>query len=242
MATERKVVLTKPQDWDSWIYLIQMRAQALRVWEKINPDINSTTIHFALEEPEAPMMIIPVDGFISQDQLNTHKALKENYKTSLAKFEKETNGFLDIISLIQGTVSVSNMIYIEGLGANPYHSLVALKSKLAPTTQAREMEIEQDYHRLNKGPGKGDLDKWINDWIKTYNKLKQFDIFETNNDRPVRDFLIAITNVNPVFTMNKLIEMTETKDTLNVLDTIEVFRNVTRLTKNSKAFNSTHIR
>lgn len=101
----------------------------------------------------------------------------------------------------------------------------------------RSMEIERDYHRLNKGPGKGDLEDWIDDWEITYNKMDKSGFFENNNDRPVRDFLLAITNANPVFSMIKLIAMVETPDTLNVLNIIKTFRDITRL---YKIFDSSH--
>lgn len=73
MTIERKIVLAKTENWDFWIAIIQMKAQTLKIWEKINPNTKADAIPAALVEPVAPRMIIPVDGPIPPGQLDIHK-------------------------------------------------------------------------------------------------------------------------------------------------------------------------
>lgn len=227
-SSSTPVILTKSADWDLWISFVKTRS--IKIWPNINPDLAEKPA--SLPEPIAPLFLIPDNGVIDPNALALHKAKSSNYKTLLAAYEKQQRVFDEIIQFIQSTISTTNAIHIERVEPHPYNILKALKQKLAPSDQARSLDIEQNYHRIIKGPRDQDLEKWLDEWTKIYTLAKEYNIGEvTNTDRPIRDFLLAVQSIDASFTTTYMIKLTEAPNTLDLFTIIENFRHIARLKK-----------
>ena len=75
--------------------------------------------------------------------------------------------------------------------------LKALKKRLAPTDEARILEVEQKYQRLKKYNKREKVDKWLKDWETTYADAKELQLPEVAGHRPQIDFTRAISAIDP---------------------------------------------
>ena len=78
--------------------------------------------------------------------------------------------------------------------------LIALKQRLVPTDEARELELAKQYKALKKPPRAQNLDNWLQQWEKTYSQCVELKLPEVDKDRPLYDFLNTISSVSPEFT------------------------------------------
>ena len=65
--------------------------------------------------------------------------------------------FGDLISFIQETTSAQNITLIQKVDSYPWDLLRVLKNRLAPSNEARSLEVGQSYHKLCKKPGSQNL-------------------------------------------------------------------------------------
>lgn len=238
-SSNKKLVLTQSSEWDLWISYVQARSVFDGIWPLINPNLPAKP--FRLEEPTTPTLQISSTGVITPDALTLHKAQTTEYKLLLAKYEKQQKALKEIVSFIQESISTTNGTLIERVNLDPYDMLVALKQRLAPTTRATKLAIEQDYHRICKGPKNNqDVERWMDEWVRIYMKAKDFKFFEIDEDRPVRDFLLAMEPVEPNLVAASFLELERSPDTQNILKTVEQFRNILKFTSYKKRKHHEH--
>ena len=41
MSTQKKIILSKPEDWDTWISFVRIKAEIYEVWNRIDLDLPS---------------------------------------------------------------------------------------------------------------------------------------------------------------------------------------------------------
>lgn len=224
----KKVALIKPADWDLWLSFVKTRANYLDVWHLVNPDLPEKPEIIA--KPTLPIPPVPVPGqTLTEAQKSDYTFLNSIYKNSLKEYEKQRNALGDIVSFIQETISTTNAVHIEHAGTNPWDILVALKKKLAPTDDAREIFIEAEYARVCKGPKNQDIDKWIDDWMRVYTQAKQLNLPDSVGRRPVRHFILALEHVYPQLVTTALFELQRAPETFTVDSIVEQVRNVYRM-------------
>lgn len=175
MTTQRKIILRKPEDWDSWISSVRNQAESHHVWNLIDPTFSVRPI--ALTKPLEPLF----DSAATFDSkaFENYKAQQEEYQSRLAQYNEQKTGFAAMISFIREAITVENAILIQEIQSHSYDLLVALKQKLAPTDQARSLDLEERYEKLEKGLRNDgeDCDDGEDD-----------DYFESNDEHDDRDY------------------------------------------------------
>ena len=113
----------------------------------VNPDLRDKPQR--LQPPLVPTFIIPPAGTpLDKDTLEIDKVQNSLYQTQLAEFERQQRAFGDLISFIQETVAAHVVTYFQKEDSHPWSILGALKLRLAPSDDARKLEIEQRYPTL----------------------------------------------------------------------------------------------
>lgn len=107
------------------------------------------------------------------------------YKANLGEFERQEGALGDLISFILETVAAHNVIYFQKEDPHPRNILRALKLQFAPSNDARNLEIEQKFHRLCKRPGTQNIDVWLDEWRTTFTQAKEHSVAEVTGTRPV---------------------------------------------------------
>ena len=107
--------------------------------------------------------------------------------------------------------------------------LAALKQRVAPTDQARKIELINQYQKLKKAPRSQNLDTWLQQWEKTYKECKQLKLPDVQDDHPLYDFLNAISGIAPefanVWTINIQMKLDSGDALPDLYKIVELFRN-----------------
>lgn len=194
-----KVILATQADWDVWFYLVRSRAKVTKIWELVDPVFSVRPV--SLEEPVEPKSDPEWRLEGDHNRYALYKFKMKLYKFTLEKYERQEKALGDLTLFIQETIAVHNIPFIQMEEVHPWYLLRELKKHLAPSHEARTFQIEQKYHRLCRGPGAQGLESWLDEWAITYTEAKQHDIVEVRDgdERPIRDFLMAIRSEAPTF-------------------------------------------
>lgn len=226
------IILSNSTEWDTWISMIRQRAEILGIWDLVNPNLPQKPSE--LPYPDAPIFPLPAPGQpVNPNALLIRKIQKSNHKILLSEYSRQKKAFDDIVAFIRDTISASNIVHIENVDSHPYEMLRILKKELAPTDQARLYKAEKDYQRICKGPKDHDVDKWLNEWDRIYTRAKELHIAETTGTRPVRDFLLAVRQIDVNFADFHLMNLisSDSDYSLDAFDLIRKFRNIRHFTR-----------
>src|SRR6266480_1721384 len=135
-------------------------------------------------------------------------------------------------------VSRTNLVYTFKQDT-PYDMLVALKQRLSPTDEAREIKLAKQYKTLKKPPRSQNLDTWLQQWEKVYTQCKEQKLPEVDKDRPLYDFLNTVSSISPEFagywTHDIQAKRKSSQQSLELFDLIEYFRESYRLSMAQKS-------
>lgn len=224
MSTSRKIVLAKPADWDAWISFVRTRASTnTKIWHLVNSDLCERP-NALLEPIESGFKMPANNNQFDSVKFKAYKAWKDLFKSQLAKYERQEKAFSDLLIFIQETIAAHNITFIQKAEPHPWNILRALKLRLALSDKARNIEIEERYHKLCKGPGTQSIDAWLDDWTATYTDAKDHDIAEATGTRPIQDFLRAARMKESSFADAHLVLIRSNKSTHNFFGLIKDFR------------------
>ena len=201
--SNNKIILAKPQDWDNWLFFVRTRATMMNIWHLVNPAI-AIRPTYLLPPTRPPLPQRDPDGTIPAPAQQTYKMDSSTYKMDCVDFDRQQKAFSDLIAFIQETIASENITHIAQVESHPWDILRALSQRLAPSDEGRAMQIKEKYLKLRKGPGTQNIDQFLDEWLLTYRKAKDYGIAEVTGKRPVRDLLLAIDKVNPYFAQTRL--------------------------------------
>ena len=207
-TTQKQLMLSKPADWETWISNVRHQATSLDIWHLINPNIAEQPA--CLTEPIQPnvtAILAITDTATRTAQFEIYKIRKEGYKIDYQNYEKQHKSLSEITAFILNKINADNNIYIRNTESHPWNILRTLKQRLAPSSEAQKLSVEQDYHRLRKGPINQDIIKWVDDWTLTIARAKEVELAEVQGSRPVRDFLLAIDTKYPQFSGSYMMDL-----------------------------------
>jgi hypothetical protein len=209
-TSKSTVVLDAPSNWIPWLFIVKEMATGNRVWEYINPDIPlAKALPVEGIEPE-----MPLSSHVNSDkslleftvaERDIYKLLLEEYRLQLTAYEKrqrDTNKILDSLATLR-TYIVTSIAkdYISYITEeNTVHSmLLALKRRLAPTDQARKMEVALAYAKLKLYNKREDVEHYLREWEIVYTEAKKLNILEVFEERPYFDFSHALRAIDSSF-------------------------------------------
>ena len=233
---QKQIRLQKPADWTVWLSFVRWIAQGDKIWNLVDPSLPTKPEN--LEEPVAPEF--DDSGDIDLQKYEKHKARKGLYKERLAKYEKQNDAFKTLTRHIGSTLSAEAAVLVADENAHPYDILRTLKLRYAPDDQAAKIQIETKYKSLCMGSGNQDIEKWLDDWQRTYATGRTLKVKEMEDERPIRDFIYSLMKTDNGWANAHLavINMTVTESSL--FNLISEFRNHTRLTASVDLKHNTH--
>ncbi|KAF4310667.1 hypothetical protein GTA08_BOTSDO13646 [Botryosphaeria dothidea] len=108
-------------------------------------------------KPEKPI----IQGTVTADKKLTYNYEMSNYRADYALYEKQQKALANLATYIQDSIATNLLPYI---------------TKLAPTNEATDLELEQQYNQLKRGPSNQNIEKWLQSWEEVYTKAKQRDL------------------------------------------------------------------
>ena len=197
-----KTILDKPSKWDLWIYQIMTNANEYGIWDYVNPDLpekplppaeptyqTAPEIAHAFRETRTDALIeeniAVTDTSLSQTQIT--KSLTA-YRTASLAHERKCKCFIPLLKLIQNTISLSYLRLLNK-ASHPYDALVLLKKHVKPIDEARQLEAQIAWGRLQRAPKNQPMTKWLEEWKEAYNKGVDAKIADVEGLRPAQAFI-----------------------------------------------------
>jgi hypothetical protein len=154
------VILSSPSDWDEWLEIIKTKAVGGEVWKFVDP--TEVKDKLPLTEPTipTPQDVNPEKTSLAQlddDEKEELRFKRFSYKRSIATYDRQKAAIATLRSFIQETISRIYLTYTFDCDT-PYDMLVALKQRVAPTDQARKIELINQYQKLKKTPRSQNLE------------------------------------------------------------------------------------
>lgn len=229
-SNTKKVIFAKPANWEAWFSFIRTRTTNTQIWDFIDPELTKTPV--SIERPVELEFHIPDDDAhdaqFDRVKYEAYKARKDIYKTKLARYERQEKAFSDIITFIQDNRCPQCQFY-PNEEPHPWSLLRAPKLRLAPSDEARSLEIEQKYHKLCKGPDTQSIDTWLDEWVTVYTDGVEHKIAEATGTRPIRDFLMSVRSKEGTFADAHLVMIRLKDTTYDFYGLVEDFRQHIRL-------------
>jgi hypothetical protein len=145
-------------------------------------------------------------------------------------------------SFIQETITRTYLTYTFDCDT-PYDMLIAMKQRVAPTNQARKIELVNQYQKLKKAPRSQNLDNLAPVVGETYKECKQLKLPDVEDDRLLYHFLNAISGIAPefanVWTINIQMKLDSGDPLPDLYKIVKLFRNNRRLSNARKGL-ATH--
>ena len=148
----KTVILDTSADWESWLYVIKTMSinDERDTWEFID---------LALPQeprlPKRPTMPEATDlgkqsiADLDVDERELFKLMYQQYREVLTQVTKTLETITRIRNFIVSTVSAKNIVYIKKT-STVYQMLVALKKRLAPTDDAKKIQLANQYNKLKR--------------------------------------------------------------------------------------------
>jgi hypothetical protein len=152
------VILDKPQDWDTWIYVIRTEADMTDVWQYIDPDLPSQPIHRLVPtKPSIPTVQDVKPSAVTYEDLNDRELiqldmLREDYKIRWREYDRTSSALANINQAILHSISARNLVFIMRDCRTPYKKLQQVKKRFAPTDSARKLELRYQRNQVKKPP------------------------------------------------------------------------------------------
>lgn len=230
-----KIVLTSSSDWRPWLFIIKSLALGGNVWKYIDPDLASPlpepTLPTSPEAIEAsPVARHTTLATLTPDERDVFKLLYNEYKEKLSQVKAEIESLKLIRTHLVTSVSKENVVYIESK-EGIHDMLVALKKRLAPTDEARKLEIIGKYNRLRTFDKRTDVETWCKEWETTYADAVALNLSEVSGNRSQSDFAMALSSIDQAYStaqqfwLQQSLKSDSTTKVPSLYDIIEDFRN-----------------
>ncbi|KAK2670215.1 Ribonuclease H superfamily [Fusarium oxysporum f. sp. vasinfectum] len=195
-----RVNLNGPGDWKQWISIIHKFATAQNVWKYIDP---SNAEKPALSKPEEPTVqqIRPTASDLTDltaEEFRRLEFLHTQYRTKVQTHRDQQKALSSIQQHIVKTIG--NYYSTIADEHDIAKELALLKARVQPTDWAHEQEVLERYYAVLKAPNRSKIDTWITSWQRILTEAQKLDLPDIKNLRPTRQFLQAVSSINPAFT------------------------------------------
>ncbi|RMZ91778.1 hypothetical protein DV736_g962, partial [Chaetothyriales sp. CBS 134916] len=117
-------VLTKPQDWDEWLYLIRQTAEESETWCLVDPALDNEP-----NQPSNPSKPGQPADDADENTIHLYRLKWDRYKVQLRNYEQQRKGLQQIKPLILGTIDRRYLAYLKDYN-NSYQILTALRKRI----------------------------------------------------------------------------------------------------------------
>ncbi|KAF2806946.1 uncharacterized protein BDZ99DRAFT_465697 [Mytilinidion resinicola] len=224
MPTEN-VILSSPAAWESWIQIIQAKAERREIWRIIDPSETDANADEMLPEPSKPAPPSADDSTFAAQM--TWKMAYDEYKNNKALFDKQKESMQDLRIFILQTIDAKYTTYTYGI-SSARDLLAKLKKSIAPSDEARRHEIYNLWQNQKHFPTEQTVESWLMDWETLYSDALRLRLPEAADNRAQIDFLLSLVEKHPEFAgywRQEIARRTDTKESApSLADLVSKFR------------------
>ncbi|KAF1358630.1 hypothetical protein EJ07DRAFT_122847, partial [Lizonia empirigonia] len=218
-VTKASIILSKPDDWETWLFVMKDVADRGSLWPYVNPSLSVDELgNLENEKPqEKPVWKfkkqIPSEGREEIDIEDLSPEEISAYNTWARKFEREESRWLrrekamrDLNTEITRTVNVRHLHLIVNC-PDPYSRLTTLKKHLCPSIGERNQQLRSHYKAVCVRPRRANLDTWFDEWVTITRLLSEARMPEADGNRSQEDFILSIRGLDDSWAATQLQEL-----------------------------------
>ena len=233
-VTRVTIILDKPEDWFTWLFIRKDVANDHGIWQYIDPDVTKENLPTLTENPEPQLADYKVGATrlydLSAEDRESYRWEFNLWERKNAKYCTQKKALSKLNTDIGKTISPRHIHLILNKDT-PYDRLVALKKFLCPTDATRRRELADKYNALKIAPRAAKkVEQWLSDWTYITTQGKTIKLPETEDNRPQEDFLIACKALDQEYATSCLREIFkhEARGTTKEISSLETY--VTEMT------------
>jgi hypothetical protein len=213
--TKATVILEKPSQWETWLFLRRSKADQNDLWEYCDPDLPDETTS-KLQAPNEPQLSEYADTpparaaqhpdsltpmrlhELPEDRQKSFMYDYKRYEHKLAEYKVQKKALASLSSEIASTVASSQVFHIFDCH-DARSRLVKLKKVFAPSDATRDRELLAKYKALQQTQRGKQIEAWLDSWLQVTGLARKARLAEMNGHRAQEDFLIAIQPLAPEY-------------------------------------------
>ncbi|KAH6985251.1 hypothetical protein EDB80DRAFT_782969 [Ilyonectria destructans] len=186
------------------INVIELYASQRDVWDLIDPSKAPT------EKPPFKRPVQPVSTTVNKqapnitnlnpDEVRVYSILNDQYKTDLRDWKDRSKALAAVGDHIIATVG--SFLGTIQQTKDVATQLILLKARVEPTSYDREREVLARMKTILKGPSRTKLETWVTSWRKVLTEAQSLELSDSKDIRPTLDFLDAVSQTNPSFSIH----------------------------------------
>ena len=168
-VTRVTIILDKPDDWFTWLFIRRDVANRHGLWQYINPDVAEELLPELTEPPEPQLIEYNARATklsdLSADDRESYRWECDRWERRRTEYRTQKKALADLNTDISKTIAVRHIHLIKD-HETPYDRLVALKKFLCPTDATRRRELADKYNALKTAPRAAKkVEQWLADWV-----------------------------------------------------------------------------
>ncbi|KAG7150913.1 Retrovirus-related Pol polyprotein transposon TNT 1-94 like [Verticillium longisporum] len=183
-----RVILTRREEWRTWLNSVRAVASSYEVWDLVDPDKEADSRPKRAKKPTAPSL---------EDETRDLSTQLTLYKIHLDIYNRESAGLQEVQKYILNTVDRSlSAVFMNEESSQEW--LKALKDHFAPSDMGQKQYIRQRWEEHMSMIKKMDHEKWVDDFILLCIDVEKHGIPQLKEaaDQNIQ-FLRAILSVSP---------------------------------------------
>jgi hypothetical protein len=217
LVTKTSVVLSKPEDWEKWLFVRKDTADRDGLWPYVDPGLPVEELRkLQDEEPqekpawkfkktevsEEEQEDIDIED-LSAEEISVYNVWARRYERNEARWLQKEKALRSFNSEIARTIDVKHLDLIVDC-ADPYSRLTTLKKHLCPSVGERNHQLRSRYRAVCTRPRKANLDTWLDEWVTITRLLRDAKMSEVDGNRSQEDFILSIRGLDDSWAATQL--------------------------------------
>lgn len=215
--TKTSVVLSKPDDWEKWLFVRKDTADRDGLWPYVNPGLLTEELKKLQDEKpqEKPVWKFKKTRVSKEEQdnidiedltaeeISVYNVWAKKYERDEARWLQKEKALRSFNSEIARTVDVRHLDLIVDC-SDPYSRLTTLKKHLCPSVGERNHQLRSRYRAVCTRPRKANLDAWLDEWVTITRLLRDAKMSEVDGNRSQEDFILSIRGLDDSWAATQL--------------------------------------
>jgi hypothetical protein len=220
LVTKTSVILSKPDDWEKWLFVRKDTADRDGLWPYVDPGLSEEKLRKLQDEKpqekpvwkfkktqvsEEEQEDIDIED-LSAEEISVYNVWARKYERDEARWLQKEKALRSLNSEIARTIDVRHLDLIVDC-ADPYSRLTTLKKHLCPSVGERNHQLRSRYRAVCTRPRKANLDTWLDEWVTITRLLREAKMSEVDGNRSQEDFILSIRGLDDNWASTQLQEL-----------------------------------
>ena len=220
LVTKTSVILSKPDDWEKWLFVRKDTADRDGLWPYVDPALSEEKLRRLQDEKPQEKSVwkfkrtqvseeeqeeIDIED-LSAEEISVYNVWVRKYERDEARWLQREKALRSFNSEIARTIDVRHLDLIVDC-ADPYSRLTTLKKHLCPSVGERNHQLRSRYRAVCTRPRKANLDTWLDEWVTITRLLREAKMSEVDGNRSQEDFILSIRGLDDNWASTQLQEL-----------------------------------